>query len=137
MPDGAPHMLARQDRRRLALERGQIVHEIVERLQRAVPGVAQHLVEPTFFGFAGKQRDAKLLRLADLRRHFRQHRDAARHMEAADADRQAGVAELARKIDRARKLVGLHADEADQARPPALRISRMIRSGRTRRLVSS
>ena len=42
---GAPHVLARQDRRRLALQRRQVVHVVVERLERAVPGVAQHLVE--------------------------------------------------------------------------------------------
>ena len=115
---GAPHVLARQERRRLALQRRQIVHVVVERLERAVPGVAQHLVEPALLGLAGEERDAELLRLADLRRHLRQHGDAAGDVEAADADRQAGGEERPREIDRARKLVGLHADQADQ-RPAA------------------
>ena len=54
----------------------------------------------------------------ELRRHFRQHGDAARDVESADADLQAGGAKLPRDIERARKLVRLHADDADQ-RPPA------------------
>ena len=36
-------------------------------------------------------------------------------MEAADRDRDISLPELARQIERARKLVGLHADEADEA----------------------
>ena len=60
----AREMFARQDRRRLAFERGQLVHEIVERLQRAVPGVEQHFVEPMLLRFAGEQRNAERLRLA-------------------------------------------------------------------------
>ena len=35
-------------------------------------------------------------------------------MKTADADREAGREERASEIDRARKLVGLHADQADQ-----------------------
>ncbi len=70
-------MLARQDRGRLALERGKIVHEIVERLHLAPPRVAQHVVEPALLGFAGKQGNAERLRLAQLGGHFRQHGDAA------------------------------------------------------------
>jgi len=34
-------------------------------------------------------------------------------METADADREAGREERASEIDRPRKLVGLHADQAD------------------------
>jgi len=44
----------------------------------------------------------------------RQHRDAARNMEAAERHRQPGLDELTRQIDGAGKLIGLHADEADQ-----------------------
>ena len=39
-------------------QRRQVVHEVVERLERAVPGVAQHLVEPALLGLAGEERDA-------------------------------------------------------------------------------
>ena len=57
------------------------------------------------------------LRLADVVRQLRQHRQAAGDVEAADADGDAGLAQRAREIDRARELVRLHADEADQAVP--------------------
>ena len=36
-------------------------------------------------------------------------------MEAADDHRDAGGAELAGEVERARELVGLHADQADEA----------------------
>ena len=109
-----PDVARRQYRRRLAFERRQIVHEIVERLQRAVAGVAQHLVEPTLLGLAGKERDAERLRRAHFRRHLGQHRDRARDVKAADAHRQPGGQKRPRQIDGARKLVGLHADHRDQ-----------------------
>ena len=83
-------------------------------------GVAQHLVEPAFLGLAGEERDAERLRLAHVRRHLRQHRDAAGDVKAADADRQSGGEERPRQIDRARKLVGLHADQRDQRRAAGL-----------------
>ena len=54
------------------------------------------------------------LRRAHLRRHLRQHRDAAGDVEAADADRQAGGEERPGEVDRAGELVRLDADEADQ-----------------------
>ena len=107
-------MLARQERRRLALQRGQLVHVVVDRLERAVPGVAQHLVEAALFGLAGEEGDAERLRLAHVLRHLRQHGDAAGNVEPADADRQPGGKERPRQVDRARKLVRLHADQADQ-----------------------
>ena len=111
---GAPHVLGRQDRGRLALERGQIVHVVVELGELAVPGIAQHLVEAGVLGLAGKERDPELLGGADIGRQLRQHGDAAGDVEAADADRQAGGEELAGEIDGARELVRLHPDEADQ-----------------------
>ena len=49
------HMLARQDRRRFALQRRQIVHEIVERCQLSGPGIAEHRVEAPFLGLAGEE----------------------------------------------------------------------------------
>ena len=101
-------------RRRRALDARQIVHVVVERLQRAVPGVAQDLVEPAFLGLAGEDRDAHVHGCLDLGRHDRQHRQAAGDVEAAHRHRQAGLEELAGEIDGARKLVGLDADQADQ-----------------------
>ena len=62
---------------------GQVVHEIVERLQRARIGVAQHLVEPAF-GLAGEQRQAHRLRVAHRIVVAADHRDDAGHVEAAD-----------------------------------------------------
>ena len=48
-------------RHRRALDAGQVVHVVVERLERAGVRVAQHLVEPPF-GLAGEERDAQRLR---------------------------------------------------------------------------
>ena len=104
----------RQAGRRCALDARQIVHVVVERLQRAVPGIEQDGVEPAFLGLAGEDRDAHVHGRLDLRRHDRQHRQAARGMEAAHRHRQAGLEELAGKIDGTRELVALHADQADQ-----------------------
>ena len=108
----------RQERRRRPGEARQVLEVIVERLQLAVPGVAQHLVEPAFLGLAGEERAADVERLLDLRRDLLEHREAARDVEAADHHRQPGGAELAGEVEGARKLVGLDADQADQ-RPPA------------------
>ena len=66
--DGPAHDLARNNRGGCALQRGQILHEVVDRCEPAVPGVAQHLVEPAVLGLAGKERDPEFLRGADLRR---------------------------------------------------------------------
>ena len=128
----------RQMRRRRVLDARQIVHVVVERLQRAVPGIAQHLVEPAFLGLAGIDRDAHVHGFLDLGRHDRQHRQAAGGMEAAHRHRQAGLEELAGEVDGVRELVGLHADQADQALAARRARSRaMMRSARTRVLVSS
>jgi hypothetical protein len=79
----------------------------------------QHLVEPAFLGLAGIDRDAHVHGFLDLGRHHRQHRQAARGMEAAHRHRQAGCEELTGEIDGVRKLVGLDADQTDQAAPAA------------------
>ena len=117
-------MLARQDRRGLAVERRQLVHVIVERLQLAVPGVEQHFVKSVLLGFAGEHRNAERLRLDDLRGKLGQHGEAPGDMEAAETDLIAGRSKLTRDIHSARKLVRLNPDDADQ-RPaaPALEIS--------------
>jgi hypothetical protein len=114
MAGGALNALHRQDRHRCDFEARQIVHVIVERLQRAVPRVAQHLIEPPL-GLAGEERDAQRLCLAQLGRHVGQHRQRARDMEAADADLHAALAQPARDVHRARILVRLHADQPDHA----------------------
>src|ERR1700761_9442754 len=100
-------MPPRQHRQRLGFETGQIVHMVVEGLQRAVPGVAQDLVETAALRFAGEERDSERLRLDHLRRHLWQHRNAARDMKAADADREASGSKRPGKIEGARKLVRL------------------------------
>ena len=65
------------------------------------------------------------MRLLDLGRHLRQHREAAGDVEAADRHRQAGREERRREVDGAGELVGLDADQADQALPPrALDVAR-------------
>src|SRR5207248_5283755 len=89
-------------------------HVVVERRQRSVPGIAQHLVQAAFLSLAGKQGNAERLRVADVLRHFRQHGDTARNVEAADADRQSGGKEWTGEIDCTWKLVGLDADKTDQ-----------------------
>jgi hypothetical protein len=103
-----------QDRRRLAFQPGQIVHEVVHGGELARVGVLQNPVEPAGFGFAAEERDAHGLGFPHLRRHFGQHRGAARHMEAADGYRETGRQKRPRQVDRASKLVRLNADEADQ-----------------------
>ena len=107
-------MLARQDRRGFVLQRRQVVHEVVERFERAVPGVAHHRVESPLLRFAGEERDAHRLRLAQLHRHLVEHGDAAGDVEAADHDRNPRGQERAGEIDGAEELVRLHADEADE-----------------------
>ena len=104
----------RQDRQRLALQGGQLVHVIVERRELSAPGIAQDLVEPALLGLAGKERDAERLRIAHILRHLRQHGDAARDVKAADADRQSGGEERPGEIDGAGKLIRLHPDQANQ-----------------------
>ena len=111
---GAADVLARQKWRRFADQRRQIVHVIVERFKCAVEAVAQNVVEPALFQLAGEERNAHCLRGFDVVRQFGQHRDAARHVKAANADRQPGRQKGLGQIDRARKLVRLYADQADQ-----------------------
>ena len=116
-----PALVARQRRRRQVRRRGasevrQVVHVVVERLHRAVHRVAQHEVEAAFLGLAGEDRDAHVHGFLDLGRRYRQHRQAARHVEAADRHRQATqLQELAGEVDRVRELVGLDADQADES----------------------
>jgi len=64
---------------------------------------------------AREQTDAQPLRLAQIGRQLGQHRQATADVKAADGDLHAGGAQLAGDVDGARKLVGLHADQAHQA----------------------
>ena len=107
-------MFARQERWRLAGQCREIVHVVIERLERAVPAIAQHFIKAAFLGFAREKADTERLRLADVRRKFREHGDAARYVKSADANRQAGRQEGTGEIDRTRELIGLHADQSDQ-----------------------
>src|SRR5947199_43545 len=63
----------------------------------------------------GQPRPAsKLVRMPLMRRDTGQHRETAAHMKAADANRNAGGAERPRNVNRARKLIGLNADQTDK-----------------------
>ena len=66
-------------------------------------------------GLTREQRDAERERVLHLRRHLRQHREASADVESAERDLDSGGAQLARDIDRARELVGLHADQQHDA----------------------
>ena len=96
-------------------ERRQIVHVIVEGFERAVRGIADHLMQAPVFGLAGEQAASHVERLLQVGLHVGQHREAARHMEAADHHWNAGGAQRPRDVERARKLVRLHADQPDHA----------------------
>jgi len=71
-------------------------------------------------GFAGEDRDAERLRLANVLGNLFQHGQAAGDVEAADHHLDAGFAQRARDVDRAGEFVGLHADNADQPEPAIL-----------------
>ena len=74
----------------------------------------------------------------DLRRRPFEHGERAGDVEAAHADRDAGLQERPRDVERARELVRLHADQAEHAAPAVAPGSCSISlSGRTRQLVSS
>ena len=109
------HDLRRQERRRHALQVGQVVHEVVERLAaRPRYGGLQQLLHPPF-RLAGEERD---------------RRDPSRRASSGGSSgsiaRQPltwnppmptwmpAARERPRDVDGARELVGLHADEADE-----------------------
>ena len=74
-------------------------------------GGAENLFQPTL-GLAREQRDAERQRFLEFGSQFRKHREATAHVEAADRDLDSRRAQLARDVDGARELVGLHSDQA-------------------------
>jgi len=65
-----------QSRRGLALQVGQFVHVVVERLELSHEGIAQQEVKAAFFGLAGEYRDAHVHGILDLQWNSGQHRQA-------------------------------------------------------------
>ena len=66
MVEDAPDRLGRQIGRGRVLERWQVVHVVVDRLQSVGCRVLQHPVDPAF-RLAGKQRAAEVERLLEFR----------------------------------------------------------------------
>ncbi|MEI9986756.1 MAG: hypothetical protein WDN69_28455 [Aliidongia sp.] len=109
--DDAGDDLARQHRKGRGVEIRQIGQIVVDWLGRPAIDVAQQLRYPTALGLSGEERDAERLRLGQLRRRLRQHRQTAADVEATHDHGHAGVAELPPQIQRSRKLVRLDADK--------------------------
>ena len=137
-PRGATNVPLRKDRKGLALKGGKPFQAIVERLQRSAPGIAENLVEPAVLGLAGEQARYRVLGPREFRgapraawqysrrRGTRRGRPAARRQGKAGQDpRRGGTGSIGRQPGRSAR------------GRPTLRIIRMMRSGRTRRLVSS
>ena len=72
-----------QERRRRSFDLRQVLHEVVERRQPAGGGIAQHRFEPAL-GLAGEDGDAHLAAGVEIDRVAVEHRQATRHVEAAD-----------------------------------------------------
>src|SRR5579864_672588 len=94
-------------------ERRQIVHEIVDGLEPAVPGVEEDGVEAAF-GFAGEQQNAEIQGFLQFGRDGGEHGEAAGDVESADGDLDVRGAQLAGKIEGAGILIRLDADQGDQ-----------------------
>ena len=101
--DAGDH-LARQDRIGRRRHVRQIVHIVVDRLRRSGRHVAQEDIHAAF-GFARIERDAEVERLLQVRRQLGKHGEAPADVKATDRHPNAGGAELAREIERARELV--------------------------------
>ena len=114
MPCDAAHRPARQDRQRGRRHLRQIAEIIVDRLRPASINVANERGNAAL-ALAGEKDDAEIERDLQIGRHFRQHGQAAADMEATDHHGNADGAQWPGKIEGAGKLIGLHADEADEA----------------------
>jgi hypothetical protein len=93
---------------------GHVVEVIVDRLGRAVGDLAQH-VGHAALRLAGEEMDAEIQSLLHFRRDFRQHGEAAADVKTAHDHGDAQRAKFPAEIERPRKLIGLHADQADHA----------------------
>ena len=114
-----PHDVERQKRRHLLLQRGQIVHVVVDRLESPRESIGEDLDEPSL-GLAGKEAHPEPAGRFEIGRQFRQHRQATRHVKPTDCDLNAGFSKPRRHVHRARELVRLHADETDDPGTRAL-----------------
>ena len=114
MADDPPDHFLRQHGNRRRLHAGHVMQVIVEGLRLAGVDVAEKAGHPSL-ALAGEQGDAERLRLLEVRGQLRQHRYAAGDMEPADDDRNIELAERAREIERAGKLVRLDPDEPDES----------------------
>jgi hypothetical protein len=103
-----------QDRERCGRHFRHVAEIIVDRL-RLVGGDIADQGSDAAFRLARKQDDAKIECRLKIGRPFRQHGKATVYMKAADYHRNASGAKLAGKIDRTRELIGLYADEPDEA----------------------
>ena len=74
--------------------------------------IKQDLIESSF-RFAGIERDAHRFRPIQIGILAIEHAQSAGNMKAADADLNAAVAQRLRQIERAGKLIRLHADHHD------------------------
>ncbi len=61
------------------------------------------------------ERDAHVERFLQVGHQIGEHGEQAGHVEAADDHRHAGRTKRPRDIERARILIGLHADQPDKA----------------------
>ena len=84
------------------------------RLEIAVGDTTQQRLE-TAFGLARENRNAEFARKVKVDRLAIEHRQAAGDVKAADGDVDAGSAERPGDVQRARILIGLHADQPDHA----------------------
>ena len=112
--DDPPDHLFRQYGDRRGLHAGHVMQVVVDGLGLAGGNVADEAGHPVF-AFAREQGDAESLRFFEVRRQLGQHRYAAGDMEPADHDRNVELAEGAREVERAGKLVRLDPDEADES----------------------
>jgi hypothetical protein len=108
MVDDTSDRFGRQIGRRRRLKRRQVAHVVVDWLERAGEGILQHLIDAAF-GFAGEQGAADIECLLQVGRALRQHRQHPGHMEPADHNLNFRGAQRPCKVERAGKLVRLHA----------------------------
>src|SRR5215469_13210805 len=84
---------ARKKRQRLAFDRRQILHEIVDGLQTILECVLKYLIQP-LLALASEQRDSERERLLHLGRQLGKHRNTAADVKAANGNLDARVAQF-------------------------------------------